>query len=257
VASTPDLKTEVKGATKGGITLVVSGLEERGKRDTDNFTRREISRSFKLPTTVDTKKMVSYMTKKGVLVIEFPVKSTDRSSQLPQHDKQSNVKELMLKLEIPQGIDRNKVHLVVKGQDLILKCEDVTVAPDSLSSIHLYERIRLPENIDLTSLKCVKQQDHLVVSAPLLSQHVSRGMHVSPLQKEIQKEIPIVERSDRSSLGSDRTSLWSDRVSTGSGAIGGSSRLGELETLLEDLMTTSNKKKKNKNKNVSSSNIIL
>jgi len=229
------LKTKVEGSTQGGIRLVVSGLEELGKRGTDSFTLHEIKRSFKLPSTVDTKKMVSYMTKKGVLVIEFPVKQT---TKVPHHDTmQTNMKEMLLKLEIPQGIDKNKIHLVIMGQDLILKCEDVTVTSDSAASIHLYERIRLPENTDLASLKCVKQLDHLLVSVALLSHHVSRGMHVSPLQKEI----PIVERSDRSSLGLD-------------GAMGGMSLDGiEIESIPEETKTQpmSNKNKK-KSKNVSS-----
>ncbi len=46
-------------------------------RDTENYTVREMRRTYELPDYVDKDRMVSFVTNNGLLVVEFPWKDQE------------------------------------------------------------------------------------------------------------------------------------------------------------------------------------
>jgi HSP20 family molecular chaperone IbpA len=76
-------------------------------------------------------------------------------------------KQLKIRLPLPENISPEKIHVSIKDGDLIMRCEDTNVSKDEATSIHVFLRYTLPNNIDVNSLKCVKEDGHLLVTAPV------------------------------------------------------------------------------------------
>lgn len=78
-------------------------------------------------------------------------------------------KQLKIRLPLPENIRPDKIHVSIKDGDLIMRCEDTNVSKDEATSIHVFLRYTLPNNIDVNTLKCVKEDGHLLVTAPVRS----------------------------------------------------------------------------------------
>jgi len=190
--SPKSLKIDLKDV-KGQKVLKVCGLEESGNKNSDDFHRKELKKSFTLPKNVECNKLVSFMTPEGKLIIEMPFKrmhEAQLASMLPHIVDTKTGKEMRIKLPLPEGISAEKVHVMVKDRDLIVQCEDRVITPDSLTRVHVINRVTLPENIQWSALKCVKQEDAVVVTAPLNDLNMPEVANVKTAKQDDKKKKP-------------------------------------------------------------------
>jgi len=183
--SPESIKTEQK--EEGGQRLLtVHGRETTGTKGGDDYLKREIRKTFRLPENIEIDKMASFMTPNGQFIVEFPLRETERTtnlSLLPQIvDTSAGGKQVQMNFPLPQNIDPNKVQVSVKDRDLIMRVEDRQESPDRYSRTHMYTRTTLPEGTDFNQLKCVVDNNQLSVTAPLSQQQRSIGSRNIPLE---------------------------------------------------------------------------
>jgi len=162
------IKTEIRGDK-----LVVSGCEGgKGASTDDDYHERSFKKTFKLPQHSEPDKMTSFMTSRGTLVVDIPYKM-DASGQRAEDmyptivDKDGH-KEVNLQLSFPESIDPAKVQVTAKDRDIIVKAEDKRESNDGFSQFHYYRRSTMPENTDMSGLKCHMDPQHkLVITAPV------------------------------------------------------------------------------------------
>jgi len=186
--------------------LKVCGLEEssegHGNKNSEDFHRKELKKTFQLPKNVESARPVSFMTSDGKLVIEMPFKKPSSStaqldnnqlaSMLPHIVDTKNGKEMRVKLPVPTGIAADSIHVMLKDRDLIVQCEERVVAPDSLSRVHVINRVTLPEHIQWAALKCTKQDDSVIVTAPLdmsMMHETAAVVEVKPKQQQQEQQV--------------------------------------------------------------------
>jgi HSP20 family molecular chaperone IbpA len=159
------IKTEIVGDR-----LTVVGHEEV-KHEGEDFQVKQFKRTYRLPVTCECDKMVSFMTRHGQLVIEFPLRETQVHSNqdlFPRIvDGANGEKSVAMSFHVPEKIDPSKVTVSVKDRDLIVKAEDVIEKPDGISRFFYYKRTTLPENTKFDELKCSYDNHQLSVAAPL------------------------------------------------------------------------------------------
>jgi len=169
------IKTDLKDVN-GQKCLCVSGQQSTGASTDNDYSRNEFKKSYMLPANAQYDKMVSYMTPSNQFIVEFPLTQQTSggtsgigslSSLIPQIVDTQGGKCVQLKLPIPANVDPNKCQVTVRGNDLIVRCEDKQTSPDSYSRVHIYTKTRLPENTDYSNLKCTYQDNFLNISAPV------------------------------------------------------------------------------------------
>jgi len=197
------IKIELK-ETKSGQQQVlrVCGLEQAGNSQSSNdFMRHELKKSLTLPQNIEHNKMVSFLTSDGKLIIEFPMMKSDSMKK----DVSPNDKELKLRLPLPRNISADKIHLLVKDRDLIMRVEEQQVMPDSITRIHIFDRVTLPDNVDWNSLKCLKEADQMVVTA-LTRTSTSLVKQPHEIQIETQRDEKRQQEDKNRKLMEDRMS---------------------------------------------------
>jgi len=159
------IKTEVKGNK-----LVVSAHEEI-RHEGEDFHTRQFKRTYVLPEACETDKLVSFMTRHGQLVIEFPLRETQfhlNQDLFPRIvDGADGSKTVSMRFNVPENIDPSKVTVSIKDRDLIVKAEDKIEKPDGFSRFFYYKRTTLPENTKFDELKCNYENNQLSVTAPM------------------------------------------------------------------------------------------
>jgi HSP20 family molecular chaperone IbpA len=159
------IKTEINGRK-----LVVSAHEEV-RHEGEDFHVRQFKRSYVLPETCEVDKMVSFMTRHGQLVIEFPLREKNlhlNADLFPRIvDAADGSKSVCMNFRVPEQIDPSHVTVSVKDRDLIVKAEEKIEKPDGYSRFFYYKRTTLPENTKWDELKCSYDNHQLAVSAPL------------------------------------------------------------------------------------------
>lgn len=159
------IKTEIKGDK-----LVVSAHEEV-RHEGEDFHVKQFRRSYLVPTTCEVDKMVSFFTRHGQLVIEFPMRETTlhlNQDLFPRiEDRIDGTKAVTMRFNVPENIDPSKVTVSIKDRDLIVKAEDKIEKPDGMSRFFYYKRTTLPENTKFDELKCNYDNHQIQVSAPL------------------------------------------------------------------------------------------
>jgi len=185
-----NIKTEIK-QKDGENYLYVHGREEQGTKGEDDYTKKVLRKSYKLPNNIQLDQMASFMAPGGNFIVEFPIQQEDRTSiqgMLPQIvDTEGGNKQLKLNLPLPQNIDPNKVQLSLKDRDLIMRVEDRTETDDTRSRVHFYTRTTLPENTDFNQLKCVVDNGQLNITAPVNTQQ-SLGYRQIPVEMKGQQQ---------------------------------------------------------------------
>jgi len=180
---------------KGGLQrLKVSDLEVSGKKHSDQFCCKEVKKTMTLPKGVECDELVSFMTQEGKAVLGVPLKICDiayehkaksrsisplrdvardtsacTSASTDSTSSSSSSKMVSIKLPLPQGITSDKIDITVAGRELIMRCVDKAITADSSTRISVLNTVTLPENTDLQELKCVKQNNVVMITAPLLS----------------------------------------------------------------------------------------
>jgi len=184
-----NIKTEIK-QKDGENYLYVHGREEQGTKGADDYTKKVLRKSYKLPNNIQLDQMASFMTPGGNFIVEFPIQQEERSSMqgmLPQIVDVDGGKQIKLNLPLPQNVDPNKVQLSLKDRDLIMRVEDRTETDDTRSRVHFYTRTTLPENTDFNQLKCVVDQGQLNITAPVNTQQ-SLGYRQIPVEMKGQQQ---------------------------------------------------------------------
>lgn len=175
--SPKSIKTEVVGHQ-----LVVFGQEEHVIEGTQDYTRREIRKTFQLPPNAETDKMVSFVTKHGHLIIEVPLRETitcPNSDLFPRIvDNPDGTKNVSMTIGLPPNVDPSKAHVMVKDRDLILRVEDKVERPDQTTKYFYYKRTTLPENTEFDKLRCVQNDRQIQVCAPLNLDFARTHRHV-------------------------------------------------------------------------------
>jgi len=199
-----NIKTEIK-QKNGDNYLHVHGHEEQGTKDADDYTKKILKKSYKLPNNIQLDQIASFMTPAGNFIVEFPIRQEDRTSaqgMLPQIVDVDGGKQLKLNLPLPQNIDPSKVQLSLKDRDLIMRVEDRTETGDTRSRVHFYTRTTLPENTDFNQLKCVVDQGQLNITAPVNTQP-SFGYRQIPVEMKGQQP-QIMGGGQQQQLGQQR-----------------------------------------------------
>lgn len=207
--SPKSIKTEVKNHR-----LVVSGREE-SKQEGGDYSIREFKKSYDLPKTSETDKLVSFMATGGNLVIEVPLKETQHSPNvdlLPRivDNPDGNGKSVQMKFTLPENVDPSKASVSVKDRDLIFRVEDKVDKPDRSSRYYYYkvefsdffskvnslsdhisyfffkQRTTLPENTEFDKLKCVQEKNQISISAPL-DMDFTRSYRSIPIEQKTQQ----------------------------------------------------------------------
>lgn len=166
------IKTNVKGNK-----LEISAQEgNAAAKDSDNYTLRELKRTYELPNYVDANRLVSFMTNRDVLVVEIPFKETalGTAALLPNIDEAA--KKVSLDVDIPQNVDPSRIKVTCKDNDLIVKADYREKNDDgsTRSKIHYLRRTTLPENTKFDTLKCEADSGKLRISADLGPHHRKR-----------------------------------------------------------------------------------
>jgi len=191
----PDsIKTEQK--EEGGKRLLtVHALEHSGKKGGDDYLRKEMRKTFALPDNIDLDQMASFMTPNGQFVVEYPLRETERTtnlSLLPQIvDADQGGKQVQMNFPLPMNVDPNKVQVSIKDRDLIMRVEDRQESPDRFSRTHIYTRTTLPDNTDFSQLRCVFDNNQLSVTAPINQQQPMVGGRNIPLEIKGQQQQSI------------------------------------------------------------------
>lgn len=159
------IKTEIKNDR-----LTVIGHEEV-RHEGEDFQVKQFKRTYKIPPTCETDKLVSFMTRHGQLVIEIPMRETNVHSNTDLFprivDNVDGSKTVAMRFQVPENIAPEKVSLSIKDRDLIVKAEDKVEKPDGISRFFYYKRTTLPENTKFDELKCNYDNHQLSITAPL------------------------------------------------------------------------------------------
>ena len=162
------IKTEVKYNV-----LSISGSEgDQSTKESTDYSVREFKKTYELPSYVDTQRLVSFMTLDGTLVVEFPWKQEFVTNDLAPVVDQTN-KQVTMNVTVPEGIDPNKLHVTCKDHDLIVRADYRVKNADgsTRSRVHYLRRATLPENTDISGLKCEAENNQLKICAPLGPHH--------------------------------------------------------------------------------------
>jgi HSP20 family molecular chaperone IbpA len=163
------IKTEVKDNK-----LVVSGIEEFKDKDSDDFSKKEFKKSYKLPENAEVDKLSSFVAGKH-LVVEVPLKQKEAEKIEEEQedcfpkivDGENGSRRVKLDTFVPKGIDPSKLSVTCKDRDLIIKAEDKVEGDGTFSQTYFYKHYRLPENTDFNALKCELKDNKLSIQAPL------------------------------------------------------------------------------------------
>jgi HSP20 family molecular chaperone IbpA len=171
--------------------LTISGSEgDPTLKGTSDYSLREFKRTYDLPSYVDSEKLVSFMTPDGTLVVEFPWKQEFVTKDLfPVVDQDK--KTVTMDVKVPSNVDPNKLHVTCKDHDIIIRADYRVKNQDgsTRSRVHYLRRATLPENTDVSSLKCEADNDTLKISAGLGPHHRKRvPIEFKGQQKSLQME---------------------------------------------------------------------
>jgi HSP20 family molecular chaperone IbpA len=161
------IKTEWKGNQ-----LTVSAREEE-RLESGDFSTKEFKKTYSMPPNAECDKMVSFFTGDGQLVIEVPLRETQKSlnqEMFPQIvDAPQGGKQVQMQFAIPENIAPEHIHVNIKDRCLVVKAEEKQTRPDGVSKFHYYKKTTLPENTDFDHLKCnFDDQTHkIMVEAPI------------------------------------------------------------------------------------------
>jgi len=159
--------------------LTVSAKEET-KDENGDYSVREFKKTYAVPETAETDKMVSFMTSDGQLVVEVPLVQVARpggasgrrvsssgGDLFPQIVEENGAKMVKMKFSLPGNISPEHIDINVKDRCLIVKAEEKKTKPDGVSTFHYYKKTTLPENTNFEALKCNFENNEITVSAPL------------------------------------------------------------------------------------------
>jgi HSP20 family molecular chaperone IbpA len=156
--------------------LIITAHEgDESRKQGDNYTVKEMKRTFNLPKHCEVDKMISFVTPTGKLIVEIPQTHGEKGvvgvteELLPKIvEGEKGMKNVHLNIHMPENIDPSKIKVTCKDRDLIVQAEEKSETADTSSQFYYYRRSTLPENTDLTNLKCHLDKNHnLTITAPI------------------------------------------------------------------------------------------
>jgi HSP20 family molecular chaperone IbpA len=165
-----NVKTEIRDNK-----LVVSGVEGGpASANDEDFAHRSFKKTFNLPVRADVDKMTSFMTNRGVLVVDIPYKMDDAQlaveEAMPRVAKNADgSEEVHLDVKFPDSVDPSKVQVTAKDRDIIVKAENKRQDDNGFSQFQYYRRSTMPQNTDMSGLKCVFDHHKLKITAPTMA----------------------------------------------------------------------------------------
>jgi HSP20 family molecular chaperone IbpA len=176
-----DIKTEIQGGDK----LLVSGQQGSDTKSdkTGDHKYHSFKKTFQLPKDVAVDKLTSFMTPRGVLVIDLPYKFDDQGAHLwPEVVKDAQGKEtgVSLNVQLPECIDPSKVHVTVKDRDVVVRASQKFETPCGYSKVHYYRRNTMPESTNMRDIKCTLDDKHkMLVTAPIITDQQAHALSIA------------------------------------------------------------------------------
>lgn len=191
--SPKSVKTEI---SEDKSKLVVNAKEgERKENDDEDYYVRELRRTFKLPSNVDADKMTSFVTRNGEFVIDFPLKQEEEKPKVAKRvepeetESEERNKKVKLSFELPPNIDASKIKVTCRDRDVVVEIADQTHSQEGgTSQIYFYRRNTLPENADVEALKCLLENNTLIIEAPRLIGQIPAAPKTIPIESQRKEE---------------------------------------------------------------------
>ena len=194
--SPSSIKTQLSEDKRQLVVSAKEGADQPPSNDADDFYLREFRRTYTLPANADTDKLISFVTSNNRLVIEMPIKEEQpqqpeqppQQSQVPAQQQASEAssqiqgegqfppiverpaqgsQNFQMSMSLPSGIEPADVNVICKDRDVIVQTESKTDSEDKHSRLFYYRRVTLPENANLSELKCTYDNNKLCIQAPV------------------------------------------------------------------------------------------
>lgn len=198
--SPKSVKTEISDDKS---KLIVNAKEgERKENDDEDYYVRELRRTFKLPSNVDTDKMTSFVTRNGELLIDFPLKQEEEKPKVAKRaepeeaENEEKNKKVKLSFELPRNIDASKIKVTCRDRDVIVEVADQTHSQEGgTSQIYFYRRNTLPENANVDALKCLLENNTLTIEAPRLTGQIPAEPKTIPIERKREEMLEIMNEN--------------------------------------------------------------
>jgi len=153
----------------------------------------QFKRSFTLPKEVETKKMKKFVTPNKQFVVEFCYLDAPQCLDIDLVPKICNMPEgkcVHVNAPIPDFVDPLKVQLHVKGRDLIVRLEERLIPiGDSCCRVVYHNRVKLPDNVDVSAIKAKSDKHKLTILAPVgkvaTKGAISQQLREIPIQRKL------------------------------------------------------------------------
>lgn len=148
-------------------------------------------RSFTLPKNIKPDKLNTFLGANNQFVCEFPFLEIPTSLGLnlkPQIVGEGKGKMVVIEARIPEFINPLSVNVCVKGHECIIRFEEKTAAPDSISRAFYYNRVTLPINCDLTKIHCVQKKRWLTIRCPIITA-LKGGFRQVPIHRKLRHRL--------------------------------------------------------------------
>lgn len=150
--------------------MVVSARHLARNEQGVEYTVKEFKKTYKVPDNAIVENLTSYVAEGRFLVIEIPLRQQEAiAAPEPVDDKMFKISCIL-----PEGLDTNKLNVSCKGHDLTVKAEDNKENEKSVSSVFFYQNYKLPENADVSAIKCVLSENRLNIQAPLSASYQNK-----------------------------------------------------------------------------------
>ncbi|CAF0882186.1 unnamed protein product [Adineta steineri] len=175
-----------------GRKLFIDGKQEL--RDGEDFSTKEMRKTYELPDNASLEHMTSFLTAKGTLVVEFPLitvhkERDDHHHQLQKYgankkdfnfdeffkssfepkitdSTETGGKKIDMSLDMT-GFKPNQIQLHLKDHDLIVQAESSATDKHHTGRSYIYKAITLPPNIDVEHMRSfLHDGKRLVITAP-------------------------------------------------------------------------------------------
>jgi HSP20 family molecular chaperone IbpA len=186
-----------------GRKLFIDGKQEF--RDAEDFSVKEMRKTYDLPENASLEHMTSFLTAKGTLVVEFPLvtqvkERDDHMHQLQQlgdsikefnfdeffksafepkvsEDSERGGKKIDLSLDMT-GFRPDQIQIHLKDHDLIVQAESSASDKHHTARSYIYKAVTLPPNIDVEHMRSfLHDGKRLIITAPYVedSKALSNG----------------------------------------------------------------------------------
>lgn len=175
-----------------GRKLFIDGKQEF--REGDDFSVREMRKTYDLPENASFEHMTSFLTAKGTLVVEFPLVTPPKERDDHHHevqkyaelvkdfnfdeffksafepkisdDAEKSGKKIDLSLDMT-GFRPDQIQIHLKDHDLIVQAESSSSDKHHTARSFIYKAITLPPNVDVEHMRSfLHDGKRLVITAP-------------------------------------------------------------------------------------------